>query len=404
MNADFQRLMNDATQLTRSGDLAAATAILQRALAGAAGTEPPDDETLREIRPETDRPAPSHRRPAGMDAHADVDAAVIDVQAREIVRATGANVDEVAPRAPIDSRPAAAPVSERFVAGEAVTRFGTRNYKLYVPPMPSQAGAGPRPLLLMLHGCTQNPDDFARGTAMNDAARDRGFYVLYPAQSTAANPQGCWNWFKHTHQQRDRGEPALLAAMTRQVMATHAIDPKRVYVAGLSAGGAMAAILAHTHPDLFAAAGVHSGLAAGAASNLPAAMAAMQNGSSNPAIAGSRGTPVSPAAHRQVPVIVFHGDADRTVHPANGDQIIRGNVDEKVQVQEVSGSGAGNRRFTRRIHRQAGSGQVVAEQWTVHGAGHAWSGGRTTGSFADSSGPDASAEMLRFFSEQTLQD
>ena len=239
----------------------------------------------------------------------------------------------------------------------------------------------------MLHGCTQDPDDFAAGTAMNEAAQAKGFYVLYPAQSRQANPHGCWNWFKHSHQQRGRGEPALLAGMTQEVMDRHAIDPRRVYVAGLSAGGAMAAILGATYPDLYAAVGVHSGLAAGAATDLPTAMAAMRGGGTG------RG-----AAHG-VPTIVFHGDADATVHPANGDQVIAACAGTEAAVATHQVRGDSGRASTRRVHTDPSDGRVLGEHWLVHGAAHAWSGGNAQGSYTDSSGPDATAEMLRFFFE-----
>ena len=243
----------------------------------------------------------------------------------------------------------------------------------------------------MLHGCTQNPDDFAAGTAMNDLARAQGFYVLYPAQSRKANPQACWNWFKHNHQQRGRGEAGLLAGMTRDVMARCQIDPQRVYVAGLSAGGAMAAILGAVYPELYAAVGVHSGLAAGVASDLPSALAAMQGG---PRAANG-------AAHG-VPTIVFHGDADSTVHAANADQVIAACAGPAAAVDTQRVQAEGDRACTRRSYADA-AGRVMAEHWLVHGAPHAWSGGSAQGSYTDPQGPDASTQMVRFFFEHPRQ-
>ena len=344
MTFDFQALMQQATRLTQSGDLQAATAAIQSALAGSVGSA---------------NPAASSANDAQMAGE------VIDVESRDL---------------PVPNAPA------RFIAGSFSMAGAKRDYKLFIPAGASTADK-PMPLVVMLHGCTQTPDDFAAGTAMNEAAQAQGCYVLYPAQSQQANPQRCWNWFKHNHQQRSRGEPALLAGMTRQVMAQHRIDPARVYVAGLSAGGAMAAILGDTHPDLFAAVGVHSGLAAGAASDLPSAMAAMQgNGKQVPAGIG------------KVPTIVFHGDADSTVHPRNGEQVTAASSDGAITPAVEQHQQPGGRRSTRNVHRDA-SGKVVAEHWVVHGAPHAWAGGSARGSYTDARGPDATAEMLRFFLE-----
>jgi poly(hydroxyalkanoate) depolymerase family esterase len=357
MHPDFQRLMQDATRLVRAGDLRAATASIQAAL----HPQPPGDAGG-----------------GGMPAAPGI---VIDVEAREVDRPPLQRHDA------LEEPGTAAPPPKgegTFLAGRFADGRMERDYKLYVPP---QAGRRPLPLVVMLHGCTQDPDDFAAGTRMNDFARAQGFFVLYPAQSSRANPQRCWNWFKHSHQQRGRGEPALLAAMTRHLMARHEIDACRVYVAGLSAGGAMAAILGDAYPDLYAAVGVHSGLASGAARDLPSALAAMRTGS---AATSSRGSP---------PTIVFHGDADTTVHPSNGDHVITASAGQPASAGEVERrSPSGGRSYTQRVHRSA-EGLVQAELWIVHGSGHAWSGGSRQGSFTDPSGPDATGEMLRFFLE-----
>jgi poly(hydroxyalkanoate) depolymerase family esterase len=329
-NALFQRLMREATRLMRSGNLQQATDAIQRALRGETDTTPPHTHT-----------------------------------------------------------PAADPASEQWIDGRFTHAGRTLAYKLYLPPVASTApnATAQHPLVLMLHGCTQDPDDFAAGTQMNTLARELGVAVLYPAQTQPANPQKCWNWFKPQHQQRGRGEPAVLAALTASVMAQHDIDPARVYVAGLSAGGAMADILGRCYPDVFAAVGVHSGLPAGAAHNVMSALSAMRDG------------PAAPVAHvaGMPPLIVFHGDADATVNVRNGDAVVAaalGHGHEAPQITE--GISSKGQRFTRNVHA-ATSERAAVEHWQLHGAGHAWSGGSPHGSFTDPRGADASAEMLRFF-------
>lgn len=367
MPTDFQGLMNEATRLVRAGDLHAATAAIQTALRAN---------------------APGPRHTAGMPAATDI---VIDVEARDVDEGLDADLDAPALRAPRQARQQA-PLDARgsFLPDRFEHGRMRRDYKLYVPP---QAGERPLPLVVMLHGCTQDPDDFAVGTRMNELARTHGCFVLYPAQSRQANPQRCWNWFKHNHQQRGRGEPALLAAMTRHVMAGHDIDPDRVYVAGLSAGGAMAAILGEAYPDLYAAVGVHSGLASGAARDLPSALAAMRSGGATASGPGRPGRPT----------IVFHGDADATVHPDNGNHVFNASVGPADAQHDIDQQRpASGRGYTRRVYRSA-QGDVQAEHWLVHGSGHAWSGGSRQGSFTDPDGPDASQQMLRFFLERRLR-
>jgi len=269
-----------------------------------------------------------------------------------------------------------------FLEAGYASEAGTRRYRLYVPSRPAE---GPRPLVVMLHGCTQNPEDFAAGTTMNLMAEQSGCLVLYPEQPSSANHTQCWNWFDAAHQQRGQGEPALIAGMTRQVLREHGGDPARVYVAGLSAGGAMAAVMAASYPELYAAVGVHSGLAAGSARDLITGLQAMKGNHKS-------ARRQSPNAH--VRAIVFHGDRDATVHPSNGQDVY-------LQFGGASGTeieepGKGH---IRTMALDA-AGKVVAEHWQLHGAGHAWSGGSTAGSYADPSGPNASAEMLRFFLAQ----
>jgi poly(hydroxyalkanoate) depolymerase family esterase len=259
-------------------------------------------------------------------------------------------------------------------SGEA----GNRPYKLFVPPTPEAAPA----LLIMLHGCTQTPEDFAAGTRMNALAEASGFLVLYPEQIASANPQRCWNWFNPGDQARGAGEAAIIAGMASDVTAEFGVDPKRVFAAGLSAGGAKAAVLGMAYPDIFRAIGVHSGLACGAARDIPSALTAMRQG--------------EPGQGRlRVPAIVFHGDKDGTVNPANA-AFLAAQANDGPALQVKDGQVPGGLSYTRSV-RAAGQGRPAFEQWMVHGLGHAWSGGSSDGSYTDPRGPDASKEMLRFF-------
>jgi poly(hydroxyalkanoate) depolymerase family esterase len=282
-------------------------------------------------------------------------------------------------------KPAPAPVPKgaRFEERVFANAAGSRTYKLYVPAC---YNGDPMPLVVMLHGCTQSPDDFAAGTQMNALAEEEGFLVVYPAQAQAANAQKCWNWFNVSDQQRDQGEPSLIAGITRAVMEEFSIETGRVYVAGLSAGGAAAAIMGASYPDLYAAVGVHSGLACGAARDIPSAFAAMRQGGAH-----ARG------AGRTIPTIVFHGDGDTTVHPVNGDQVIvQSKAQAELNVRVDHGRSPGGVSYTRTVQTDE-SGHPVLEQWVLHGSGHAWSGGSSAGTYTDPRGPDASREMLRFF-------
>ena len=273
----------------------------------------------------------------------------------------------------------------RFLDGTYRNAAGSRGYKLYVP---SGYDGQAVPLVVMLHGCTQTAVDFAAGTRMNELAERDTFLVVYPEQAGKANQRRCWNWFLPAHQRRDAGEPSLLAGITRQVMATHRVDPERVFVAGLSAGGAMAAVLAATYPELYAAAGVHSGLAHGAAHDVPSAYAAMRQGPQAEA---------RPAG-RPIPLIVFQGGRDTTVAPVNAAALLGPWSAPRPPPRSPSGPG-----WTRRAYRDR-DGRVVAEWWTIHQLGHAWSGGSPQGSYTDADGPDASAELVRFFRDQAGGD
>jgi poly(hydroxyalkanoate) depolymerase family esterase len=343
--------MTEALRLTRAGRLGEATALIQRLLGG----------------PPTER-APSHT-PEGDRRHAEVPS----------VPATAVTDTEA---------------GGRFLTGSYTGPAGTRGYKLYVPS--GYAGQAV-PLVVMLHGCGQTADDSAAGTRLNWLAEQVSWLVVYPEQAASANPSRCWNWFQAAHQRRGQGEPSLIAGITRQVMATYRVDPARVYVAGMSAGGAMAAIMGAAYPDLYAAVGVHSGLASGAARDLRSAFAAMRRGQPTPA------ADTGPGPRLDLPLIVFHGDRDTTVHPRNGEHLLAqalppsaGEPDPRVTVGH--GQVPGGHAYTRTLYHDA-TARVVGEHWLVHGAGHAWSGGSPTGSFTDPRGPDAAREMLRFFQE-----
>ncbi|MGZ5198173.1 MAG: extracellular catalytic domain type 1 short-chain-length polyhydroxyalkanoate depolymerase [Telluria sp.] len=367
----FLEQMKEAAHLAQTKDPAAATAVIQEALK-ASGLLPAE-ATQESVK----------ARPGMVDLNGVPDWAQAMRQAMPGRRHGTAAPDPLAP----------GDFLERTfsLAGE------TRRYKLYVPSVPASS---PRPLIVMLHGCTQNPDDFAAGTAMNALAEEHGCLVLYPEQSATANASRCWNWFEASHQGRDEGEPSLLAGMTQEVVETWQADPKRVYVAGLSAGGAMAAILAQAYPELYAAAGVHSGLPVGSARDLITGLAAMKK-------APSRSARTAGKHSRRVPVIVFHGDRDSIVHPGHGDAVLRqflhpapGARADVLHRHEERADQANGRGYTRTAMLDR-SGRSVAEYWELHGAGHSWSGGSPAGTYTDPAGPNASAEMLRFFLGQT---
>jgi poly(hydroxyalkanoate) depolymerase family esterase len=271
----------------------------------------------------------------------------------------------------------------QYLAGSYTNDAGTRAYKLYVPT--AYRGQA-LPLVVMLHGCSQTPDDFAAGTRFNAVAEEQPCLVLYPGQAQSANVSRCWNWYNAADQQRDRGEPSIIAGMTREIVETWHVDPARVYIAGLSAGGAMALVMATTYPDLYAAVGVHSGVPYAAANDLPSALAAMQGA----------GIPDADAALHGIPVIVFHGDRDQTVHPRNSDRIVAQSGPRQAAPHVKKGQTGAGHAYTQTVHHGE-DGKAAAEHWLVHGAAHAWSGGSRRGSFTDGKGPDASREMMRFF-------
>ncbi|MGJ7913909.1 alpha/beta hydrolase family esterase [Massilia sp. LXY-6] len=274
-------------------------------------------------------------------------------------------------------------------------------YKLFIP---SNYHGQAMPLVVMLHGCGQDASDFALGTGMNELAEQLDVLVLYPEQSADAHWNKCWHWYDPAHHRHGEGEPALLAGLTQQIATEYAVDRTRIAVAGLSSGAAMAVILGRTYPELFSAVGSHSGLAHGSATDSVGAMLAMRDGVDPDKLAHT----APPAG---VPVIVFHGDADATVHRQNSAGVVQQSLDSyaahtpdahaNLRILEETGE-AGGRTFIRHIHAGK-NGVVLAEQWTVHGAGHAWSGGTSRGSYTDSRGPNASKEMLRFFLDPSMR-
>jgi poly(hydroxyalkanoate) depolymerase family esterase len=392
--------MLEATRLTREGRLNQATALLQRVLRRRGGSEVAPDMASKK-RPTVD---PAHgletmdQPPSTASARS-----LIDADSRRPRPAAGmpklsGRVDPG--RGPLVGRfkpPTRdiVPPGGQFVTGSYTNHAGVLGYKLYIP---SSYRGQTLPLVVMLHGCTQTADDFAAGTRMNLIAEERGCFVAYPEQPTAANPARCWNWFRRGDQQRGEGEPSLIAGVTQRVMHAYRVDSRRVYVAGLSAGAAAAAIVGASYPDLYAAIGVHSGLACGAASDLPSAVAAMREGevttpSFDPATAAVDGKA------RIVPTIVFHGDQDLTVHPRNSAHVIAyWTKMSDLHASVHRGRVPGGRAYSRTVYRDT-TGDPILEQWDVHGSGHAWSGGSAAGTFTDPQGPDASREMMRFFFE-----
>jgi poly(hydroxyalkanoate) depolymerase family esterase len=348
--------LDQATRLVRAGRLSEATALIQAELAAASGrtapSVPPAAYRIPE-RPPLQVPSPT-----------------------------------ATPRVAEEHWPG------RFLRCTYRGAAGSRDYRLYIP---TASTGHPAPLVVMLHGGTQTPEDFAAGTRMNEHAERVGFLVAYPEQSRQANPGGYWNWFRPEDQQRGRGEPGIVAGITREVIDQHGADPDRVYVAGLSAGGAMTAIMAATHHDLYAAAGIHSGLAHAAAHDLPSAYAAMRTGP---------GSASRPPGEGHIPVIVFHGESDATVAPINADRIVAHAARAQHATPAVTTTHpgeAGERGYVRRDYHDPG-GRLVIEDWRIMQAGHAWSGGSPRGSFTDPAGPDASAEFVRFFIAHTRHD
>ena len=388
MNARQMAAMAEATRLTRQGRLVEATALIQQTLAGPAVTRqapaaPPAGEETGSTPGRRPAPWPALRAGQGTQLR-QVHPGWITRRRAAPSRGTQGLRQTHRPAVPAVKRPAG-----RFDAFSYSNAAGTRAYRLYVPA--GHVGL-PMPLVVMLHGGTQDAVTFAAATGMNDLAERQGLLVAYPEQPPSANAGRYWNWFAPGHQRRGAGEPSLLAGITRQVTDRYGADATRVYVAGFSAGGAMAAVMAAVYPDLYAAAGVHSGLPYAAAGDVASAFAAMKQGPP-----GSARHPASP-----LPLIVFHGDQDAVVAPANAagliDHVLAAGSADRRQDVVTTGQVPGGYAYTRTCYQDL-AGTALAERWTIHHGGHAWSGGVPHGSYTDPRGPDASAEFIRFFGE-----
>ncbi len=386
--------MAEGTRLTRQGRLAEAMAVLRGTRLGASGpvsAEETNQNPSREPTPclqNIDMPLPYIDIGRLAKTASNIGGGSGKLQTADLLGRLNQLQIPGAANFPVarslDSVPQALPPGAEFLEGRFSNHAGARTYKLYVP---SGYSGRPVPLLVMLHGCNQSPDDFAAGTRMNELAEEQTFLVAYPAQAQSANASKCWNWFQASDQGRDGGEPAIIAGISRKIMSDYSVDSEKVFIAGLSAGGAAAANVAATYPDLFFALGVHSGLACGAASDLPSAFIAMREGA----------YPMK--ATRSVRTIVFHGDTDMTVNSKNADQVMtqaRGGARLVTDVER--GETRAGVRYTREIHK-ASDERTMMEHWIIHDVGHAWSGGSPLGSYTEPKGPDASREMLRFFLE-----
>ncbi len=384
MNTIFTRGMSRVAALTRSGKLGTATALIQSLLQTPSAPNGQADDTgvvdgtfarLGKVAPTS---APSVANVAGHAGRKGLGETLRGIAASKLLRTGSMTTTQLD-----------LPAGAQFLSLEHNGVSDSRDYRLYVPAIQPK---GPMPLIVMLHGCTQSPEDFAIGTGMNGLAEQFGCLIAWPAQPQGANVQKCWNWFRPEDQARDRGEPALIAGIVGDILRAYPADPARVYVAGLSAGGAAAAIMGATYPELFAAVGIHSGLPVGGAQDVPSAFAAMRVGSTGKAV------PVA------VPAIVFHGLADQTVHPKNGEAVVAQAMQTRSGLKRIriSGTSEGGRSYQQTRHDDV-KGHSIIEHWEIDGAGHAWAGGQPSGSYTDPTGPDASREMLRFFLQHIRQ-
>ncbi len=372
--------MAEATRLTRLGKLVEATALIQRMLRGGQATNDGTgssttidaEYTAVDSNPRGEMPGLRSTTPHPSRPHASL---------RETVERVG----ELSKffREGSHSAPKI-PEGASFTTAPYTNAAGTREYRLYVP---ANRGDERLALIVMLHGCTQTPDDFAAGTRMNALAEKHGFLVAYPRQNMRSNIRQCWNWFRPEDQRRGEGEPSIIAGITEEIVRQHGVDRRRVYIAGLSAGGAAAAIMGDVYPDLYAGVGVHSGLPSAAARDLASAFDAMRLGAK-----------VKEPSAKLVPTIIFHGERDLIVHPSNGEAVAAKALGEAHGLSQTTEQGrtAGGRAFVR-INYAEETGRTMCEHWRIPEGGHAWSGGCPSGSHTDPIGPDASREMIRFF-------
>ena len=373
----FSKTMLKATRLTTSAKLMDATRLIQRTLATTLPTSTQSVADRQNTRPAADTtiytPPPTAR---GF--------ILVPEKSPDIGNAEAT---------PTTNAEAITAGKSSFTAHQFEFEGNVYPYRLYVPSVP-EAATGPAaklPLVVMLHGCKQDALDFSHGTAMNRLAETQRAMVLYPEQVASGNAMRCWNWFDPGHQQAGRGEPGMIAALVQKMVAQHNADPARTYIAGLSAGGAMAAVVANLYPHLFAAVGVHSGLAAGSAKNMIQALSAMKKGTKGGSI-------------KAIPTIVFHGTGDQTVNPNNGKYITQAALAgfetqgiAVVKSDSVISSSSGKNQPTERTQYSNAAGKPLVESWHITAGPHAWSGGSAQGSYTDPDGPDASAAMLEFF-------
>jgi poly(hydroxyalkanoate) depolymerase family esterase len=366
--------MAEATRLTGLGKLMEATALIQRALWGGPSTSAGDssdaEDAAAEPEPPDEAAGPRSKTPHTVRPHASLKETVERVGA--MTKSFGEGLHP-APKAPEGAS---------FTTATYTNAAGSRKYKLYIPANNKRCA-----LIVMLHGCAQTPDDFAAGTRMNTLAEEHGFLVAYPEQTLRANIRQCWNWFRPQDQRRGEGEPSLLAGITEEIIRRHGVDPKRVYVAGLSAGGAAAAIMGDVYPDLYAGVGVHSGLPSAAAKDLSSAFDAMR-----------LGVKVQKPSAQLVPTIIFHGEKDMIVNHCNGEAVAAKAVGSASGLHREAEQGrtTGGRNYVRTFYADE-TGRTLCEYWRIRESGHAWSGGSAKASHTDPLGPDASREMVRFF-------